>query len=322
MYEKFYGLGEKPFALNPDPTFLYLGTRHALGLSMLQYGLANRASIMLLTGGIGTGKTTLVRQLLQDEVGGMTVGLVSNTHESFGNLMQWVSAAFSLPLRASKAVSLERFTNFLIDEYKSGRRTLLIIDEAQNLSDKSLEELRLLNNINADKHQLLQMMLVGQPEMRDRLRKPKFEQFVQRIGADFHLGALSVQETLAYVAHRLRVAGGDQNLFEPAACRFIHYQSAGIPRLINSLCDTALIYSYSSAEPRVSADLVFELVLERIESGLFAASGEAGMVADKAQARVTAEENRQRAERECSEGDNLTLPKLPHSQRLPEVAVP
>ena len=298
MYEKFYGFTEKPFALSPDPAFLFLGGRHAVGLSMLQYGLVNRAGLIVLTGAIGTGKTTLIRRLLDETDDSITVGLISNTHEAFGSLMQWIAVAFSIPAKSSKASQYDRFARFLIDQYAKGKRCVLVVDEAQNLSEKALEELRLLTNINVDKDLLLQIVLVGQPELRDRLRGPSLVQFVQRIGADFHLSALSAEETAQYIDHRLVTAGGKAGLFEPAAVRFIHYQCGGVPRLINSLCDTALVYGFASGEQRITVDLVFDLVRERIANGLFAAVGEAFEAPDPEKALEGARDNLARARNE------------------------
>ena len=295
MYENFYGFTEKPFALTPDPAFLYLGGRHAVGLSMLQYGLVNRAGIIVLTGAIGTGKTTLVRRLLDETDDGLTVGLISNTHEAFGSLMQWIAVAFSLSPKSSKATQYDKFAHFLIEQYVKGKRCVLVVDEAQNLSAKALEELRLLTNINADKDLLLQIVLVGQPELRDRLRSPSLVQFVQRIGADFHLSALSTEESAQYIDHRLVTAGGKAGLFDSAAVRFIHYQCGGVPRLINSLCDTALVYGFASGEPRITVDLVFDLVRERIVNGLFAAIGDAFEAPDTEKALDAARDNLARA---------------------------
>lgn len=298
MYEKFYGFAEKPFALAPDPAFLSLSGRHAVGLSMLQYGLMNRAALIVLTGAIGTGKTTLVRRLLDEMDGSMTVGLISNTHEAFGSLMQWIAVAFGLPPKSSKAAQYGGFVHFLVDQYAQNKRCVLVVDEAQNLSEKALEELRLLTNINADKDLLLQLVLVGQPELRERLRQPGLTQLVQRIGADFHLTALSAHETAEYVDHRLVKAGGRAGLFDPAAVRFIHYQCGGVPRLINSLCDTALVYGFASSEVTIGIDLVFDLVCERIANGLFAAVGEASGVPDTDKALEAARDNLIRARSE------------------------
>lgn len=272
MYEQFYGFSEKPFSLTPDPSFLYLGSKHSMGLAMLRYGLMNHAGISVLTGEIGSGKTTLLRYLIGESDEGLTIGLISNTHEAFGSLMEWIAVAFGLEASSSSRAALyDEFTQFLIAQFAAGRRTVLIVDEAQNLSTSTLEELRLLTNINADKDQPLQLILVGQPELRQKLRNPSLIQFVQRIAVDYHLAPLEAQETSQYIAHRLESAGGDPSLFSRAACRFIHYQTGGVPRLINSLCDTALVYGFAGNAAAIEADLVYDLVLERIDAGLFGA---------------------------------------------------
>jgi len=272
MYEQHFGFREKPFSLTPDPAFLFLGAKHMTGISLLRYGLMNRAGITVLTGDIGAGKTTLLRQLLNETGDDIVVGLISNTHESFGNLMQWVAVAFGLPVATdSKALLYEQFAQFLIDQYAEGKRTVLVVDEAQNLENRSLEELRLLTNINADKDQLLQLVLAGQPELREKLQQPGLVQFVQRIAVDYHLRPLGPDETAQYIDHRLITAGGAAGLFEPVACRFIHYQSGGVPRLVNAICDTALVYAYAAGEQRVSVQVVFDMVIERVAAGLFGA---------------------------------------------------
>ena len=272
MYESFYKLSEKPFSLTPDPSFLFLGLKHSAGLAMLRYGLANQASITVLTGEIGSGKTTLIRKLLDEIEDDVTVGLIANTHQSFGNLMQWISVAFGLPVGTkSKAALYDKFAAYLIDQFSKGKRTVLIVDEAQNMDATTLEELRLLSNINVDKSQVLQLVLVGQPELRDTLRQKELKQFVQRIGVDYHLPALEPEETDEYISHRLKTAGGDPDLFQPIAKRFIHYQCGGVPRLINSMCDTALVYGFAEQAPTIAADQVYDMVQERIRSGLFGA---------------------------------------------------
>lgn len=293
MYESFYNFKEKPFAVTPDPTFLFLGSKkHSTCLSLLQYGLVNRAAIIVLTGVIGAGKTTLIRQLLNEVGNDNVVGMISNTHESFGNLMQWIAVAFDLPARTgSKAILYDRFARFLVEQYAKGKQTILIVDEAQNLSERTLEELRLLSNINADKHQILQLILVGQPELRARLRQPNLVQFVQRIGVDFHLSELSIEETMNYIDYRLTQAGGKAGILEPAAKRFIHHQCGGVPRLINAVCDTALVYGFAEQRQTIEARLVHEMVCERIRTGLFAALGSIDPTADIFMALESADRN-------------------------------
>jgi type II secretory pathway predicted ATPase ExeA len=272
VYESYYKFKEKPFSLLPDPGFLYLSKNHRMALAMLEYGLMNQAGFTVITGEIGSGKTTLIRQLLSqienDE--NIRVGLVSNTHRSFGELLQWILLAFKLEYRGKEKVELyHTLAEFLMREYDMGNRTILIIDEAQNLDIESLEQLRMLSNINADKDQVLQLMMIGQPSLRDMLRQPELEQFAQRIAVDFHLRPLDLQGTCDYIRHRLVVAGGDPNLVEAAACVTVYYYTRGIPRLINVLCDTALVCGYADQKPRIDADLIHDVVRDRSVGGIF-----------------------------------------------------
>lgn len=272
MYEQFYGLSEKPFSMTPDPAFLYLGERHSVALTMLQYGLMNRAGITVLSGEIGAGKTTLVRRLLDEIDDEVVVGLISNTHEAFGNLMQWICVAFDLPITTdSKAELYDQFSDYLIDCYAQGKRTVVIVDEAQNLSIQTLEELRLLTNINSDKDQLVQLIVTGQPELREKLRQPGLEQFIQRIGVDFHLKSMDENDADGYIRHRLITAGGDSDLIEPPARGLIFSMCDGVPRRMNAMCDTALVYGFAEGAQSIGIDLVHAMVLERAEAGLFGA---------------------------------------------------
>ncbi|MBK8161674.1 MAG: AAA family ATPase [Gammaproteobacteria bacterium] len=272
MYESYYKFKEKPFSLLPDPGFLFLSKNHRMALAMLEYGLLNQAGFTVITGEIGSGKTTLIRKLLNqiesDE--NITVGLVSNTHRSFGELLQWILLAFKLEFRGKEKVELyQTLAEFLMREHEMGHRTILIIDEAQNLDIESLEQLRMLSNINANKDQILQLMLIGQPGLRDMLRHPHLEQFAQRIAVDFHLRPLDLQATCEYIRHRLVVAGGDPNLFEAAACVTVFYYTRGVPRLINVLCDTALVCGFADQKPRIDADLIHDVVRDRNIGGIF-----------------------------------------------------
>lgn len=270
MYETFYGFKEKPFSLVPDPEFLYLSDKHRMALALLEYGLINQAGFTVITGNIGTGKTTLVRHLLQGLDDEFRVGLITNTHREFGELLHWILMAFDLDYKGKdKVESYHLFVDFLIGEYAQNRRTVLIVDEAQNLSPDTLEELRMLSNVNADKHQVLQTILVGQQELRDTLRRPDLMQFAQRITADYHLKPLNQAETCTYIEHRLTVAGGDKHLFDPAASQLVYKYSNGIPRLINLLCDTALVYGYAEQRHKIPASLIDELAKEKQAGGIF-----------------------------------------------------
>jgi len=264
MYESFYGFREKPFSLLPDPEFLYLGSQHSAALAMLEYGFMNQVGITVITGEIGSGKTSLVRHLLNKHEFDVTLGLITNTHRSFGELMPWVSFAFGLEYRNKDKVELyEAFVNFVIQEYAKGRRTVLVIDEAQNMNADILEEARMLSNINADKDQVLQLILLGQPELRDRLRQPNLEQFAQR------LEPLGAEETRGYIEHRLQVAGGDPSLFDGAACEIVYEHSRGVPRLINILCDTALVYAFAEQKPKIDTEILGEVIGDKAKGGIF-----------------------------------------------------
>lgn len=269
MYEKYFNLKERPFSLLPDPGFLYLGKNHQAGLTLLEYGLTNLLGFTVITGEIGSGKTTLVRKLLHDMDENVTVGLINNTHESFGELLQWVLMAYGVDYKNKSKVELyEVFNQFIVDEYAKNKRTILIIDEAQNASVQALEELRMLSNINADKDQILQMILVGQPELRETLQDPKLKQFIQRISVHYHLNTLSVEDVNKYVKHRLRVAGGDPGIFDDIAIASIWYHSKGVPRLINTLCDLSMVYAYAEQIKKISARVIYEVVKDRQVGGL------------------------------------------------------
>jgi len=270
MYETFYGFGEKPFSLLPDPTFLFLSPKHQKALTMLQFGMMNQAGFTVITGEIGSGKTTLIRQLLSEIGEDVTVGLVSNTHRSFGELLQWVLLAFGLEYRDKKKVELyQTLADFIVKEYSKDRRTVLIIDEAQNLDVDALEELRMLSNINSDKDQFLQLILVGQPHLRETLRRPEMHQFAQRIAVDYSLTTLTLEETWQYIRHRLKVAGGDPNLFDTKACAAVYYYTSGTPRLINSLCEQSLVVGFAEQKKRIDVDIVCDVVRERQKGGIF-----------------------------------------------------
>lgn len=272
MYESYYAFSEKPFSLLPDPGFLYLGKKHSMALAMLQYGLESHAGFTVITGDIGCGKTTLIRCLLNEMDRDVTVGLISNTHRSFGELLEQVLLAFRLEYRdKSKAERYQTLVDFLIENYARNRRAVLIVDEAQNLEADTLEELRLLSNVNADKDQVLQLILVGQPKLWEALRRPELEQFAQRISVDYFLEPLDQTETHTYIQHRLSVARGRADLFTPDAIDLIYERTRGIPRLVNTLCDTALVYAYAKRRKRIDEELIAQVINDKARSGPFAA---------------------------------------------------
>lgn len=264
MYENFYALREKPFALSPDPAYLYLAKRYRHALTMLEYTLSQAAGFAVITGEVGCGKTTVVRHFLARADRQLNVGLITNAHPGFGPLLPWVMD--SLGIEAGEAQPSElyrRFVNYVRTEYDAGRRTVLVIDEAQNLGVAGLEELRVLSNLNAGKELLLQTILIGQPELRAALQLQSLRQFAQRIAVEYHLDALQPEETSAYIRHRLNVAGGSSDLFAPDTFELIHESTGGVPRLINIVCDTALVYGFADQLPQIGVPIIRSVVSDR-----------------------------------------------------------
>ena len=271
MYRRHFGLNDKPFTLVPDPDYLYLSPKHAMGLTMLEYGLTETAAgIILVTGDVGAGKTTLLRKLMRRiDHQELTIGLVSNTGSVNGDLLRWVAVAFNLPHEGKDAAGMfQTFQRFLIDEYIQGRRVILIIDEAQNLNGATLEELRMLCNIHSAGDQLLQIVLVGQPELLDMLVRPEAAQIAQRVSVEYHLGPLTLDETREYIAHRLSVAGATDPIFMEDAVLAVFVCSGGVPRLINTLCDYALVYAYGNDMKTVTGEIIKGVVSGRRVGGI------------------------------------------------------
>ncbi len=237
---------------------------------MLNYGLRSEAGITVITGEVGSGKTTLIHHVLDRLDDDITVGLISNTHEAFGELLEWVLMAFGLDYKNKTKTELYQiFSEFLIEEYAQNKRTVLIIDEAQNFGADTLEELRMLSNINSGKHMVLQLILVGQPELLETMRKPELRQLAQRVSVDYHIRSLKLGDTIDYIKYRIEHAGGDPDIFIRSACAVIHYYSRGIPRLINTLCDFALVYAYADEIDQIGAKMVLEVVRDKQQGGIF-----------------------------------------------------
>jgi type II secretory pathway predicted ATPase ExeA len=268
MYEAYYGLREKPFSILPDPDMIYWGKNYCLAFTMLEFGVMNRAGFTVITGEIGCGKTTLLRYLLRKLDRNVTVGLISNTPHGKAELLQWVMMALDQPFEDSYPTLFKRLQQFLQKQYSRGGRTILIVDEAQNLDWESLEELRMLSNINADKDQYLQIILIGQPQLKDLLRAPQLRQFAQRVSSDFHIKPLDPSEVRDYISWRLKAAGAQVELFSDEACATIAHASGGIPRTINILCDTALVYGFAVSAEWISSDLVKMVIDNKSQYGV------------------------------------------------------
>ncbi len=269
MYQEFYGLSEMPFSLLPDADFLFPSRRHRRVMNLLDYGILTQAGFMVITGEIGAGKTTVVRRYIKNAGPDVAVGVITNPSQNLGSLLNWIAAAFEIDQSgADEAKIYHAFVDFLLAQYAKGKRTVLMIDEAQNLGAGMLEQLRMLSNVNNEKDQLLQIVLVGQPELLETLKREDLRQFVQRIAVHCHLDPLGPAETADYIRYRLERVGGSSELFDDAACAAVHYFTGGVPRLINLLCDQSMVYGFSEDQRTLKAETVAEVVLDRASSGL------------------------------------------------------
>ncbi|MGZ5270003.1 MAG: ExeA family protein [Ramlibacter sp.] len=262
MYAPYFGLSQEPFSIAPDPRYLFMSGRHHEALAHLLYGLGGGGGFVLLTGEIGTGKTTVCRCFLEQIPDNCNVAYIFNPKLTVIELLQSVCEEFRIPLPRKDGPPtvkdyLDPLNAFLLDAHANGRNSVLIIDEAQNLSEDVLEQLRLLTNLETSERKLLQILLIGQPELRTMLARPGLEQLAQRVIARYHLQALAPEETTQYVRHRLEVAGLSRALpFEPRALARVHRLSGGIPRRINLLCDRALLGAYAESAPAVTPAIV------------------------------------------------------------------
>ncbi len=260
MYTSFFGLNEKPFAITPDPRYLYLSERHTEALAHLAYGISEAGGFIQLTGEVGTGKTTVLRSLLQQLPPQCEVALILNPRVTPAEFLLAICDELhvQVPQGSDGSVKalVDLLTHFLLDAHGRGRRIVLMVDEAQNLDADVLEQVRLLTNLETATQKLLQIILIGQPELREVLARPELRQLAQRITGRYHLEALKKGETIAYLRHRARVAGATRGLFTPGAQREIHRLSKGVPRIINVIADRALLGAYTREEPFVSSTLV------------------------------------------------------------------
>jgi general secretion pathway protein A len=260
MYLSFFGLNEKPFAITPDPRYLYLSERHAEALAHLLYGINEAGGFVQLTGEVGTGKTTIVRSLLAQTPKNAEIALILNPRMTAPEFLLTICEEIGIGVPDSSMESLKDLvdvlSHYLLRAHAAGRRVVLVVDEAQNLAPAVLEQVRLLTNLETNTQKLLQIILIGQPELRELLGRNELRQLAQRITGRYHLHPLSRDETAAYVRHRLRVAGATTEIFSGTALSEIYRLSTGVPRVINVICDRALLGAYSMDSHRVTGTLV------------------------------------------------------------------
>jgi general secretion pathway protein A len=284
MYKEFFGLKANPFNVNPDPRYLFL-TRHTEeALACLTYGIQSRKGFVLLTGEVGTGKTTLINKLLEWlRLQQVSTAFIFNSRLNVTQFLDFTMADFGIACESHlKSQILMRLNNWLLDRYRAGETAVLIIDEAQNLSDEVLEEIRMLTNLETFTEKLLQIVLVGQPELEEKLRQPHLRQLRQRVTLRAKTHPLTIEETQAYVVQRLRIAGSDgREIFQPASIDLVHRFSGGIPRLINLLCEHALVSAFVDQQKTV-VQAVIEAVARDFDmaDGTMAITGARGTAVD------------------------------------------
>ena len=270
MYTSFFGLNEKPFSITPDPRYLYMSARHTEALAHLVYGITESGGFIQLTGEVGTGKTTLIRGLLQQLPENADIALVLNPQLSRSEFLAVILEELGIP-PVSNPESIKQLHSalniYLLENHSRGRRTVLIVDEAQNLAIDVLEQIRLLTNLETAQTKLLQITLIGQPELRQVLSRNDLRQLAQRITGRYHLEPLSKKDTSEYIQHRIAVAGGNGAIFSPAACREAFKLSHGVPRIINVICDRALLGAYTQEELVVTPALMRQAAREIYDNG-------------------------------------------------------
>ena len=258
MYTEYFGLNEKPFSISPDPRYLYLSQRHADALAHLLYGISESGGFIQLTGEVGTGKTTLIRSLLGQLPEHAEIALILNPQLSTKQFLQAICQELHVEFqgRDTGRQLIDHLNRRLLELHAAGKRAVLIVDEAQTMSPELLEQVRLLTNLETSQRKLLQIILIGQPELREMLSRPGMRQVAQRITGRYHLEPLSAADTAVYISHRMRVAGGRPGIFDKRALRALFRLSQGIPRLINVIADRALLAAYTLESPQIGAGLV------------------------------------------------------------------
>ncbi len=268
MYTSFFGFKYKPFQLTPDPEFLFLSRSHKKALTFLNYGIADNSGFILLTGEIGTGKTTILRSMIKNIPQDVKLARINNTKVSSEQLISMINEDFGIDVKGlDKTQLLSRLSDFLIDQYAQGGRSMIIIDEAQNLSSDLLEEIRLLSNLETDKSKLLQIILVGQPELNLKLGRRELEQLRQRITVSTHISPLIKDEMDSYIKYRLKIAGNEHAVtFEEGVMDAIYDFSKGVPRLINIVCDFALLAAFTDEKKVFDTGLIQEVIQDLVDA--------------------------------------------------------
>ena len=263
MYEKFYGFEESPFRMTPDSKFCYPSSKHSEALASLLYTIQQRKGFVVITGEIGAGKTTVCQALLRKLDLNTTVARIFNTHLSNRELLIAILEDLEIPYKpGTKGKLLSQLYDYLLSQAFSGVNVVILIDEAQNLTLTVLEEVRMLSNLETEKEKLIQIVLVGQPQLKDKLRMPRLEQLRQRVVLHYHITPLSVQETKDYVRHRLSVAKGDPEIFREESLDRVYAFSRGIPRLVNLICDSALLSGFLYNQKTITRQIMDEVIKE------------------------------------------------------------
>lgn len=264
MYVEFFKLREFPFRLTPDTEFMYMSEGHSRAKSYMDYTVWNRDGFVVITGEIGSGKTTLIQKLISELEENVLVAKIFQTQLDEVEFLQAVLVEFGLnPFNAKKVELIDMLNTFLIDQFHKEKQLVLVVDDAHNLNSKVLEEIRMLSGLETQKEKLLHVILVGQPQLNEMLESPELEQLLQRVRLRYHIKSLSEEDAKAYVTHRLRVAGmGERHLFAPETFPVIHRYTGGLPRLINTLCDTALVCGYADNMTTVTGPVLSSAIEE------------------------------------------------------------
>ncbi len=294
MYLQHFGLTAYPFKITPDPGFLFWTQDHQRAYDAMSLGVFQHEPITVVTGDIGVGKTTLLRRLISEITPNQTVGLVSNFSSGDGGLLPWVTSAFGLPPTSAEVQMFERFRQFVLDEFALDRRVILIIDEAQNVSDEDLEQLRILSNINSERDVRLLLFLVGQPDFRSRLKAPQNRKILQRVGVIFHFGVMTKSNTADYIEHRLRVAGARRPIFDAGALDVVAEASGGVPRKANVICEMLLFAAFRNGSRQIDVDFAMTHLEEANQTGVLSHFGEVELPLRVAAARGQTRLNRAR----------------------------